>query len=73
MRRTTAALVTITATRVGLLSTPLKPTETCCWRCGQVYDHSAQNVLAGSPCMDCRQTLRAEGDTTVWRRQRGVS
>lgn len=61
--------MTILGTRVGQIPVPLSPGKTACPRCGCIYSHNTQNVVAGSPCLDCREILRLEGDTTVWRRQ----
>jgi len=63
------ALVSVTAARVGHLHTRTSPTSTTCWRCGVTFDRAKQNVIEGAPCSDCRQTLRREGDTTIWDRR----
>ena len=46
--------MSILATRVGRLATPTAPGQTVCWRCGHTFNRSAENVIPGAPCRDCR-------------------
>lgn len=56
----------IRATRVGQLPDAIPAGSAVCPRCGVTFDRRAQNVIPGAPCRDCRDVLRAEGDTTIW-------
>lgn len=37
-----------------------------CWRCGIDFTGS-EHLARNAPCVDCRDVLRALGETTVWR------
>lgn len=68
--QTVTYIEAIQATRIELLAPPgdpVTPTNTICYRCGGRFNRHAEKVVAGAPCRDCRDVLRAEGDTTRWR------
>jgi len=56
----------IRGTRIGVHVKIGKSGDVTCWRCGQEFNRWSQSVIAGAPCTDCREVLRAEGDLTVW-------
>lgn len=58
--------MTIMATRVGQLPAPADPEHSICPRCGTTFDRTGTHLIAGAPCADCRDILRAEGVETVW-------
>lgn len=57
------------AQRVGRLVPNLAPGYRVCWRCGAHYKWQNMKLVEGAPCLDCRDVLRDEGDTTNWTTQ----
>lgn len=37
-----------------------------CWRCGVEYLWANMRLVERAPCLDCRKTLKKEGDKTDW-------
>jgi hypothetical protein len=55
------------AVRASSIHPVLRPGDNRdCWRCGVSFNPLAENVIPLAPCRDCRETLRSEGDQTVW-------
>jgi len=60
----------VRAIRVERLSSNLPPGHRLCWRCGVSFKWKDMRLIDGAPCIDCREVLAADGDTTRWSTQR---